>query len=129
MSKLTIVFGGALIVLGVAGYLATGAEAVTALIPAFFGIPLLALGGLALGNDQLRRHAMHGAAALALLGFLGTASALRFGLYMLSVGPRHVERPTAVALQCVMAIMCGAYLYFSVRSFIAARRNRLGSAE
>jgi hypothetical protein len=124
MSKLTMGFGAALIILGVAGYLATGGVAVTALIPAFFGMPILALGGAALVNEDFRKHAMHATSALALLGFLGTAPALRFGLYMLSVGPRHVERPTAVALQCVMAILCGVYLYFSVRSFIAARRKR-----
>lgn len=124
MSKMTMALGGALILLGILGFSLANGTAITALIPAFFGLPLLALGGVALVNETMRRHVMHGAAALALLGFLGTVPAWRFGLYMLSVGTRHVERPMAVIMQSIMALLCGVYLYFSIRSFVEARRNK-----
>ena len=124
MSKLTIVLGVILCLLGVVAYLATGAASVTALIPTFFGAPILALGVAGSVNEDFRKHAMHAAAALVLLGFLGTVGAVRFAIYMISVGPVHVENPPAVIVRTIMALLCGAYLYFSIRSFVEARRNR-----
>ncbi len=68
MARLTIVVGILLIVLGVgfyAGLMAAedSAPSVTALIPAFFGLPILLCGLLAL-KESLRMHAMHGVALL-----------------------------------------------------------------
>jgi hypothetical protein len=124
MPKTTLLFGVSLVVLGLGAYLVTGRESVTALIPAFFGLPVIGLGVAALIKESLRKHAMHGAAGLALLGLLGTAKAVPNLLYLLSVGPEHVTRPAAVVVQSLMALLCVAYLYFSIRSFIEARRNR-----
>lgn len=125
MSKLTVLLGGLLIALGILSYAATSGVSVTALIPAFFGLPLAVLGFMALKKEDLRRHFMHAAAALALLGFAGSVGAVRFALYMVSVGPAHIENPAAVIARTLMALLCGGYLYFSIRSFIEARRNRL----
>jgi hypothetical protein len=124
MPKTTLLFGVSLVVLGLGAYLVTGRESVTALIPAFFGLPVVGLGVAALMREAWRKHAMHGAAGLALLGLLGTAKAVPNLLYLLSVGSAHVERPAAVVVQSLMALLCVAYLYFSIRSFIEARRNR-----
>lgn len=124
MPKTTLLFGVSLVVLGLGAYLVTGRESVTALIPAFFGLPVIGLGVAALVKESLRKHAMHGGAGLALLGLLGTAKAVPNLLYLLSVGSVHVERPAAVVVQSLMALLCVAYLYFSIRSFIEARRNR-----
>ena len=122
MSKLTVAFGLILLVLGIAAYVITGAASVTALIPAFFGLPILALGVLGQVKEEYRKHAMHGAVGLALLGFLGTIGAVRFGIYMISVGPQHVDNAAAVVVRSIMALLCGAYLYYGIRSFIEARK-------
>lgn len=122
MAKTTILFGVALIVLGVVGYIGTGGVSVTALIPAFFGVVLALLGWIAL-NERYRKHAMHLAVLLGLLGFLGTARGL-MALPRLLSDAGGVERPAAVAAQGVMAILMIVYVALGVRSFIAARRAR-----
>ncbi|MCZ6835728.1 MAG: hypothetical protein O7G85_08140, partial [Planctomycetota bacterium] len=66
MARLTIVFGSLLIALGLVVYFVLadpdeqGKVSVTALIPAFFGIPIALLGVVAL-KEKLRMHAIHGA--------------------------------------------------------------------
>lgn len=121
MAKLTIVFGGLLIILGVVGYVITGQQSVTALIPAFAGILFVILGGIAL-KESLRKHAMHVAAALALLGFFGTAA----GLFKLIgwIGGNAPERPAAVVSQSLMSLLCIVFVALCVKSFIDARRKR-----
>jgi O-antigen/teichoic acid export membrane protein len=116
MPSTTIVFGGLLALLGVGGYIASGAASVTALIPAFFGIPLIALGFLA-RSEAMRRHAMHGAA---ILGLLGCAGAL-FSLMRTPTGPRS---PAAVFSQAAMVVLTAAFVALCVRSFKAARLAR-----
>ena len=75
MAKLTIVVANILILMGVGGYIASDMVSMTALIPAFIGAPLEVLGWLALAESR-RKHAMHGAAMVALLGFLGSVPGL-----------------------------------------------------
>ncbi len=48
MAKITFGLGLVLIVLGLGAYFGTGRESLTALIPAFFGLPLALLGVVAL---------------------------------------------------------------------------------
>ncbi len=57
MANVTIGLGIVLLALGLGSYFGTGRTSVTALIPAFFGLPLLALGWLAL-KENVRKHAM-----------------------------------------------------------------------
>ena len=121
MAPLTIVFGLLLAALGVIGYISTGGVSITALIPAFFGAVLAILGRIAL-NERYRRHAMHMAAGVALVGFLGAARGL-MGLVDLISGA-EVERPAAVISQSVMALLMAVFVGLCVRSFIAARRAR-----
>jgi hypothetical protein len=117
----TIAFGVVLIVLGVAGYTGSGGASVTALIPAIFGVVLAILGAIA-RNEGLRKHAMHGAVLVGLLGFLGSASGLLKLPALLSGG--EVARPTAVIAQSVMAILMLLFVGLCVRSFINARVRR-----
>ncbi len=121
MAVTTIVFGLALMVLGVGSYLATDAVSVTALIPAFFGAVLEGLGWLAL-NERMRKHAMHAAVALGLVGFLATARGLLTLPALLSGA--DVARPAAVREQAAMAALMAIYVALGVRSFILARRAR-----
>lgn len=121
MAKLSIAYGVIFILMGLISYFGISSESITALIPAFFGIPMLILGWLGL-NEKYLKHAMHGAAVLMLLGFFGTISGLiKFFKLLAGVQP---ERPAAVTVQAIMALMCLVFLVFAVKSFIDARKNR-----
>jgi uncharacterized membrane protein len=120
MFKVSIWTGIILVVLGVAGYLLTGATSPTALIPAAFGIIFIILGFIA-RKDSLRRHAMHGAAVVSLLGIAGTAGGVLSTITLLGGGT--VERPEAAVAKAVMAVICIVFLALAIRSFINARRN------
>lgn len=112
-------FGVALILLGLGAYFLSDTTSFTALIPAFFGAPLLGLGALA-RNERFRKHAMHGAMGLALLGLFGTFGGLLKLPTLLAGG--ELARPTAVLVQSIMAVLSIGYLAVGIKSFIAARR-------
>ncbi len=120
----TVAIGIGLIVVGVASYAAASGSSPTALIPAAFGAALVVLGWLAY-EDRRRRTAMHIAAAVGLLGFLGSVRGL-LGIRDLVRGA-PVERPLAVISQSLMAVLTGVFVTLCVKSFIDARRPRSGS--
>jgi hypothetical protein len=124
MAKLTIVYGVIFIVMGLYSYFGISSESITALIPTFFGIPMLILGWLGL-NEKYLKHTMHVAAVLNLLGFAGTVSGLIKFFKML--GGVETARPAAVTVQALMAILCLVFLILAVKSFIDARKNRIKS--
>ncbi len=124
MAKLTIIYGIIFIVMGLYGYFGISSESITALIPTFFGIPMLILGWLGL-NEKYLKHAMHGAAVLVLIGFAGTVSGLIKFFKML--GGVELERPAAVTVQTIMSVLCLVFLVLAVKSFIDARKNRMKS--
>lgn len=121
MPKFSIVLGIIFIMMGLYGYFGISSESITALIPTFFGIPLLVLGWIGL-NEKYLKHAMHGAAVLTLLGFAGTISGLIKFFKML--GGAETARPAAVTVQAIMALLCLLFLIFAIKSFIDARKNR-----
>lgn len=125
MAKVTLVFAALLIVTGLAGYLGTGSQHRTALIPAWFGVALGVFGFLAMSpNEGRRKLFMHINVTIGLLGFLGGASeAIRGYLHAKSTG---VE-PDMIALasKVTMTGLLLVYVILCVRSFIAARRARL----
>ena len=116
MPTTAIFFGMILIVLGLAGYLGTGQTSITALIPAFFGIALSGLGVAARSSEGLRKHLMHAAVLVALVGFIATAGRLLSRLSELTATP-------AVISQALMAVVCLVFVILAIRSFAAARRN------
>lgn len=119
MITITRGIGAVLIVVGLAAYLGTGAESVTALAPAVLGILLLAL-GIAAAKPNLHRHMIHAALVVSLLGLLASAMPL-MDLPALFAG--EAERPAAVLASGAMALLCLAHLVLGVRSFIAARSD------
>jgi len=114
--SLALLFGSLLVLTGVGGFAAFRSP--TALIPVVFGV-LLGACGLVARKENLRRHAMHAAAAVALVGFLPSAPGL-LGIPDLLAG--EAARPAAVVLRSVMALLCLGFLVVAVRSFVAARR-------
>jgi hypothetical protein len=120
VASTTIASGVVLIVLGLAGYFLTGMVSVTALIPSAFGV-VLALCGVIARDDRKRKHAMHGAVLIALLGLGGTVPGL---LKIGSLLDGTAERPAAVIAQTIMAVLMVIYLVVAIRSFIAARAAR-----
>jgi predicted MFS family arabinose efflux permease len=119
MPATTRLFGLILIVLGVASYVLTGRTSLTAMIPAFFGAVLVVC-ALAARQESARRHAMHAAVAV---GLVGALAALGRGLPAALGG--DATRP-AVMSQLVMGLLLLIYVGLGVQSFIAARRARTG---
>jgi hypothetical protein len=117
----TIRIGRLLITLGIVSYVLTGGTSLTAFIPAAFGGLLALCGIVALRRSTMRPLAMHVAAVLALIGVMGTGSALLQVPGWLADGAS--PRPAAVA-RASMATILLVYLAFSVRSFVDARLRR-----
>jgi uncharacterized membrane protein len=122
VAKIAIAFGILLILLGIVGFAMSAPRAVTALIPAFFGLPIAICGAIAL-NPNARKHAMHIAAAFATIGFLGAASMVIKGIITLARGAA-LPRPLAFWMQTIMLVLLGIFVYLCIRSFIEARRAR-----
>jgi hypothetical protein len=118
MPSITRTLGLVLILLGLISYFGTGRTSVTALIPAFFGAVFVIL-ALVSRSEAARKHAMHAAVALALIGLVG---ALIRAIPAIAAG--EVARP-AVLSQVVMSVLLAGYIALGVRSFKAARRARL----
>lgn len=121
MPRVAMLFGVIFIILGLVAYFGISSESITALIPAFLGLPMLILGWVA-QNEKYLKHAMHGAAVLALLGFGGTVGGLIKFFRM--IGGEQFERGSAITVQAIMALLCLIFLIFAVRSFIDARRKK-----
>jgi len=118
MAKISIIIGVLLIILGLYGYFGLDSESITALIPAFAGVPLLILGLFAL-NEKYRKISMHIAAAMALLGFIGSAMRAVPALFK-----NEIANQEAFTIQLLMAVLCLIFVVLAVQSFIKARRIR-----
>ncbi len=90
MPKPTLVFAALLLALGLGAFALSGSR--TALLPAYFGGALAVLAGLALAFAGARRHLMHVAAVIALLGALAPAAALAIRATQMS--------PLALGAEC-----------------------------
>ena len=100
--------GVLLVIQGFGFYVGTSSKSTTALIPSFIGLPMLALGILA-WRESARKHAMHLAAAVALLGFLAAvgravSAGLSFSLAGISV--------------LILALLTGVFLALCIHSFV-----------
>ena len=121
MPTTTIACGALLILVGIIGYVhgvMNDKASVTALIPAFFGIVFVILGLLSNAKESLRKHLMHVAVTLALLGFLMTAGRIlwKIGDFALSA---------AALAQLAMAAVCLALVLLGIQSFRKARSERI----
>lgn len=119
MPSTSIFCGALLILIGLIGYgygLTTANASLTALIPAAFGLLLVIFGLIAQSKENLRKHLMHAAVLVALLGFLASAGRLVSKLSQITLSMAYVS-------QILMAVICLAFVILSVKSFINARKN------
>ncbi len=120
MPSTSIISGVLLILIGILGYvfsLIDGNTSVTALIPAAFGLLLVIFGFVAKSNENLRKHLMHVAVVVGLLGFL-------IPTIRLISQAGNIKVSLAVLSQAAMALVCLFFVILSVQSFINARRSR-----
>jgi hypothetical protein len=110
--KITLIFAILLVALGAGAFGVSSSR--TALLPAYVGIALGLLAALALVFQGARKHVMHVAALVALLGALAPAAALAIRAAKMS--------PLALGVNLGMLLLCATLVALMVRSFIAARR-------
>ncbi|MDK3161971.1 hypothetical protein QPK87_36305 [Kamptonema cortianum] len=123
MPKITLITGSLLILLGILSYVLTGMESKTALIPSFFGILYVILGALG-HKDNLRKHVMHVAAALALLSLFATGRGTLNAIKLISGAAVEVARPAAAYAMGIMFLISLIFLILCIRSFVIARLLR-----
>lgn len=116
MSNVVITVGALLVALGAYAYTGSVSRSAMTLIPAIFGAVFIVLGALA-RKESLRKHAMHGAAAFALLGMVA-------GVGPLAMGGTNRFPPLMIQATTGMMVLCAVLLALAVRSFIQARRAR-----
>ncbi|MGI8786235.1 MAG: hypothetical protein ACR2HG_00555 [Pyrinomonadaceae bacterium] len=119
MPSTSIISGVLLILIGILGYVFSiidGNTSLTALIPAAFGLLLLAFGIIARSNENLRKHLMHAAVVVALLGFIIPVARIVSKISDIKVS-------LAVLSQAAMALVCLFFVILSVQSFVNARRQ------
>ncbi len=123
MAKLTIVFGVLLAAVGIGGFVLGGGG----LHSVVFGLVLVVCGVLALGDNPKKRMLwMHIAVTVGLLGFLIPGSMSTVALVKAHSAGVTVARPAMVHEQVVVALLCLIFVVLCVRSFIAARKARVG---
>ncbi len=125
MPLITIFYGEALVALGAISYVMTGAQHPTALIPAAFGFVLSSLGMIARKKENLRRHLMHVAVLISLLGLIATAKGIPKAIAHFQ--GIVVERPAAQISMAIMALLSAIYFWLALRSFVHARLLKKGN--
>jgi len=123
VAKVSIFFGALLFILGFVAFVGTGSAHPTALIPIYFGLPLVVFGYLAKSPIESRRKLyMHINVTIGLLGFLGAVGKAIQGYgHARSLGIDPDMK--AIGAQLIMAALLFIYVMMCVRSFIDARRK------
>ncbi|MGF1470660.1 MAG: hypothetical protein ACFB50_02825 [Rubrobacteraceae bacterium] len=114
MSRLTFGFGVVLVLIGVVTYFATGGASVTALIPAFIGVPVLVAGFLT-ARPGTRSLGLYLATALALLMAFGTLRGVS-GLF-------EGDFSSSTVINLVLLLMSAGYLVVAAREIFTSRRG------
>ena len=113
MGKLAVFFGMAMIAFGVVAYLATGFASVTALIPAFFGLPIFFCGVAALKPNRV---GFAGVAAL-VLAFVGLGGSMSRIVPALA-GGQGFTLSVASGVQLAFGVMCLVFLACGIVAII-----------
>jgi hypothetical protein len=119
MPSTAILFGRLLILVGIIGYgygMYNNNASLTAMIPAVFGLILMLLGHLAKSKENIRKHLMHVAVIVGLIGFL-----MPVGRIMSKISEFSFTFATAMLLS--MAILCLVFVLLCVKSFVESRKS------
>ena len=122
MPVVAMTFGALLTILGAIAYaspetLGEGkAYQISALSPAFVGVPIALAGLLSLLKPSLLKHAMHLAAMLGLFGLVGG--------FMPVILRKFDTDTAAVKVGLAMTLISAAFVGFCVKSFIDAKKAR-----
>jgi len=120
MTGLAFAVGGILTATGLIAYFASDASSMTALIPAALGV-LILIAAFVSRAPKARRHALHAALAIAVLGIAGTAmNVMKLGELFAGTA----ERPNAVIASTVTFVVLLMFLAAGIASFVRARRYR-----
>ncbi|MEM1157092.1 MAG: hypothetical protein AAF649_05780 [Verrucomicrobiota bacterium] len=118
MPLIGTVFGLLLIGIGVGGYVGGEMASKTALIPAFFGLPIL-ISSLIAFKEACLKHGMHAAAIFGVLGFLAP-----LGRVVPQTLKGEFELNLAGGCMLAMIAVSGVFVALCVKSFKDARRAR-----
>lgn len=116
----SIICGALLIAVGIAGYvygMMDNKASITALIPSFFGVVLVILGAASQAMENVRKHLMHVAVLIGLIGFIVPLVRILPRMSEFTLNAATISQIAMSAISLVFVILC-------VRSFIAARANR-----
>ena len=120
MANNSIYSGGLLIVVGVFITIVSDSGSATSLTPAFIGAVFVVIGLVARAKPDWNKHLMHAAAAIALLGVVGSRGALAFG--------RSSTTAWALVAQITTIVVLSVFLVLAIQSFRAARLAREAEA-
>ena len=120
VTNLAKLFGGILVLWGIIAYFLQSSDppSITAMIPAFMGLPLLSLGLLSDWNDSNLRHYMHAAMVFALLMVLGGAQGL------LDIDGKS---QLAIGSHLILVVLGITFMVAGIMSFRHARKLRESS--
>jgi hypothetical protein len=126
MAKVTLLFALMLMALGWGGYVGSGSQHPTALIPLWIGVALAVFGALAISRSEARRKLfMHINVTIGLLAFLAaTVESIRGAM---KGAPAPEESGFLISAQSskeLLACLMLIYVLLCVRSFILARRSQ-----
>jgi len=126
MPIFTILFGVALMAVGVGTYIGAGegASLTGFLLQMILGLIAIALGVGSIVKKDMRMHLIHGAILLAAMGVI--IPTIKFGSYLFQL-ERDVQMNLLRALLTVA--FSGAYVFAAVQSFRAARRSRTDATQ
>ena len=122
MPTVAMIFGALLSTLGVVAYaapdmLGTGnAYSISALSPAFVGVPIALAGLVSLLKPSVLKHAMHLAAMLGLFGLVGG--------FMPVILRKFDTDTAAVKVGLAMTLISAVFVGLCVKSFIDAKKAR-----
>ena len=113
MHRWTILFGLLLVAIGLGGYYFADAKQPMALIPAVLGIAMFVCGVVA-AQGAMRRLAMHVAALIGMIGFVGP---------MVTIF-NDITNTAEVLAKGLTSALCLMFVLMCVSSFLEARRAR-----
>lgn len=127
MAFQTLVCGLMLAVVGAFGYLNAdlneeGKKPITALIPLWFGVALCLCAMIVFVKESARKHVMHLAALIGLIGIIGGLMPLYRQLYVKNLPFDPAAPPVRNGL--LMSAICLLFVGLCVMSFVNARKNR-----